>query len=472
MEFKRIRGNYLILFEKVIELPVIILGVIASIFLVKNFDFQAIMPLLFILLSPLSRLINYLFTFYTLEEDYLLVESGVFTKKRTEIPFSTITTVDLSQNILFQLFKVYKIKVDNASQTNDTANKSNIVLTLKIDQAIQFKQIITNGRIDEVIKAEETEADIINALPQEFVKLGLLQSKFVYFLSILAVAGPFTGVIAPKFKDVFKDILIGGFIAAFIIIVYLLAVGMSLIKSVVTYYNFKVWTAGDSIKINYGLLNKKSFSLQKRKINGIILKQSLLMRLCRLYSAEVIVIGYGDSTNEGEKEQALLFPIASFDRLKDIVGKVLPEYSLEYELCKPEKRALRYFFFSPGFIFALIVFTAAVVVSAAISNLFVSACAVVFMIICIIGILFKFKNSGISVNDRNIVLSSGGYHRRIAVIKTKSIESITSTGSVFKRTRGVVSIKLGFIAPIRVSHISSLNLPVKQFDMLQGVLQY
>jgi uncharacterized membrane protein YdbT with pleckstrin-like domain len=456
----------------VIELPLIVLGVITSIFLVKNFDFQAVMPLIFILLSPISRLINYLFTYYTLGEDHLLVESGVFTKKRTEIPFSTITTVDLSQNILFQLFKVYKIKVDNASQTNDIANKSNIVLTLKIDQAIEFKQIITKGQKNESFKDEDAEADVINALPQDFIKLGLLQSKLVYFFSILAVAGPFIGVIAPKFKDVFKEMLVGGLIAAVILMVYLLSIALSLIKSVVTYYNFKVWTAGDSIKVQYGLLNKKSFSLQKQKINGIIIKQSLLMRLCKLYSAEVIVIGYGDSTNEGEKEQALLFPIASFGRLKEIIGRVLPEYSLEYQLCGPEKHALRYFFFSPGSMFALIIFTAAIIISAVISNVIVAVCAVVFIIICIIGILFKYNNSGISVNDINVVLSAGGYSRSIAVIKTKSIESITSTGSVFKRKRNVVSIKLGFIAPIRVSHISSLNLPVKQFHMLQEVLKY
>ena len=62
MEFKRIRGSFLIIFEKLTEIPLIVLGVLASIFLLKNFDMQALIPVVFILLSPISKLVNYFFT--------------------------------------------------------------------------------------------------------------------------------------------------------------------------------------------------------------------------------------------------------------------------------------------------------------------------------------------------------------------------------------------------------------------------
>lgn len=472
MDFKHRRGNYLIIFEKVIELPILILGALASIILVKNFDAQAVMPLVFILFSPISRLISYLFTFYTLEEDHLLVESGVFTKQRVEIPFSTITTVDLSQNILFQLFKVYKIKVDNASQTNDTANKSNIVLTLKIDQAIQFKEVLTKGKNTQEIKEQEAETDAIKAMPQDFVKLGLLQSKWVYFLSIIAVAGPFLGIIAPKLENIFQDMLIGGLIAAAIILGYVLSVALSLGKSVLTYYNFKVWATDDTVKIKYGLLNKKSFSLQKSKINGIIFKQNLLMRLCGFYTAEVIVIGYGDADKEGETERAIIFPLATLERLKKIVGRLLPEYSVEYTLCHPDRGAVRYFFVNPGFISALITAAISVMVSIAIGQPLIAAAATVLLILAVIDVLLRFKNSGISVGNKNVVLSSGGFSRWMAFIKTVSIESVTSKGSMFKRERGYVSISLGYVAPARAARLTSYNLPADQFEQLQSVLKY
>ncbi|MHB8063371.1 MAG: PH domain-containing protein [Ruminiclostridium sp.] len=466
MEFKHIRGNYLILFEKITEIPLLIIGIIFSVFLVKNFDKQALIPVAFILFSPISRLINYFFTYYTLSEEHLIIESGVFNKKRTEIPFSTITTVDLSQNILFQFFKVYKIKVDNASQTNETANKSNVNLTLKIDEAILFKQIITKSNTIEVVK--EQEIDVIKAQMQDFVKLGLLQSKFAYYFSIIAVVSPFIGNIATNFKDIF----IGGLIVAALVAIYLLAIGMSLIKCVLTYYYFKVWADRDTLKIQYGLLNKKSFSLQKNKINGIILKQSMLMRLCKLYTAEVIVIGYGDSSKEGGTEQAIIYPIATIAKIKEIVNKVLPEYTLDYSLNKPERKALKYFFFSPIFIFAAGSFSSALVISLLINNYIVLAFATVFLFFSSINVILKFGNAGISVGDNNVVLSTGGFNKKIAIVKTKSIESITSSGSIFKIKKGFVTINLGFIAPVRVSNIRSMNLSVTQFDLLKEVLKY
>ena len=472
MEFKHKRGNYLIIFERVIELPILIVGALASVVLVKNFDVQAIMPLVIILFSPISRLINYLFTFYTLEGDHLLVESGVFTKKRVEIPFTSVTTVDLSQNILFQLSKVYKIKVDNASQTNDTSNQSKIVLTLKINDAIKFKEIITKGNHIEGVKEKEAEEESIKAVSQDFIKLGLLRSKWVYFLSVVAIVGPLFGIISPIFNDVFKNMLVGVFIVILIVTGYVFSVALSLIKSVVTYYNFMVWATDEAVKIKYGLFNKKSYSLQKSKINGIILKQNLLMRLCGLYTIEVIVIGYGDSGKEGETEQAIIFPIASFEKIRGIVNQLLPEYHLDYSLTRPDKRALKYFFVSPVFVLSIIGAIVLVVVSINISQVLVAAAALLMLILSTVRAFLCFDNTGISVDNKNVVLSSGGFSKKVALIKTASIESIASTGNKFKRDRGFVSISLGYVAPARAARMTSYNLPLEQFTLLQGVLRY
>ena len=261
-------------------------------------------------------------------------------------------------------------------------------------------------------------------------------------------------------------------IIAIIIIVYLIAVVMSIVKAVIKYYAFSVWADEDTLKVQYGLLNKKSFSLQKSKINGIILKQSFLMRVFKLYSAEVIVIGYGDKSEEGGTEKAIIFPIAKKEKIKEIVNSVLPEYSLDYSLCKPERKAIRYFFFNPLFIFAVICVIGAVTTAILITNYIVMALALVFLAFSVAHAIQKYINAGISVGESNVVLSAGAFSKRVAIIKTKSIESITASGSIFKRRKGFVSIRLGFVAPLRVSNISSLNLPLDQFDLLEGVLKY
>ncbi len=470
MEFKRRRGNILIIFEKISEIPLLLLSILFSAFLLNQFDKQALVPVIFILLSPVKKLVNYFFTYYTLTEELLIVEAGVFNKKRTELPFSTITTVDLSQNILYQIFGVYKIKVDNASQTNETANQSNINLTLKADEAIQFKKIII-GNSNETLN-EQHETGAIKAEIRDFVKLGLLQSKIAYIMSIIAIIGSLTNFIVPFIKGKFGGGFIVAMIIPLIIIIYLIAVAMSIIKVVLKYYAFSVWADEDTLKVQYGLFNKKSFSLQKRKINGIILKQSFLMRVFKLYSAEVIVIGYGDKSEEGGSEQAIIFPIATKEKIREIVSIVLPEYSLDYSLCKPEKKAIRYFFFSPIFLFSVFCVIGAVITAILINNYIVMALAPVLLAFSVAHAMQKYINAGISVGESNVVLCAGAFSKRIAIVKTKSIESITASGSIFKRRKGIVSIRLGFVAPLRVANISSLNLPKEQFELLEGVLKY
>lgn len=471
MEFKHRRGNFLIIFEKLSEIPLLLISIIFSAFLLRNFDTQALFPVVLILLSPILKLINYFFTYYTLTEEHLIVESGVLNKKKIEIPFSSITTVDLSQNILYQMFKVYKIKVDNASQTNETTNQSKINLTLKVDEAIKFKQIITSTNNIEAV-SDELEDSAIEADIGDFIKLGLLQSKFTYILSILAVFGSLTGAIVPILEDRIVGALIVAFVVVALITIYLIAVIMSIIKSVLKYYNFKVLADEDTLKVQYGLLNKKSFSLQKAKINGIILKQSILMRIFKLYTAEVIVIGYGDKSEEGGMEQAIIYPIASREKVKEIMNVLLPEYSLDYSLCKSERKAIRYFFVSPLFIIAIILVIGAAITSLLIKNYIAIAVALAFLVFSVVDVIQKYINAGISVGESSVVLSAGSFSKKVAIIKTKSIESITASGSIFKRRKGFVSIKLGFVAPLRVSNISSLNLPAEQFDLLEEVLKY
>ena len=470
MEFKHRRGHFLIIFEKISEIPLLLISIIFSAFLLNTFDTQALIPVVAILFSPILKLINYFFTYYTLTEEHLIVESGVLNKKRTELPFSTITTVDLSQNILYQIFGVYKIKVDNASQTNEIANQSKINLTLKKEEAIQFKKIITGNYTDAVNNQHESGA--IKGEIGDFIKLGLLQSKAAYIMSIIAIIGSLTSFIIPFIKGKVEGALMTAMIIAIIFIVYLIAVVMSIVKAVIKYYAFSVWADEDTLKVQYGLLNKKSFSLQKSKINGIILKQNFLMRVFKLYTAEVIVIGYGDKSEEGGTEKAIIFPIAQKEKIKEIVNIVLPEYSLDYSLCKPERKAIRYFFFSPLLIFAVICVIVAVTTAILITNYIVMALALVFLAFSVAHAIQKYINAGISVGESNVVLSAGAFSKRVAIIKTKSIESITASGSIFKRKKGYVSIRLGFVAPLRVSNISSLNLPLDQFDLLEGVLKY
>lgn len=477
MDFKHKRGNILILFDKITQIPILILAIIISIvFLKEDFNPQAFIPILFVALSPLMRIIKYLFTYYTIEDSHLIIETGILNRKRKEIPFRVITTVDLSQNIFFQLFKTYRIKINNASQTNDTIDKAEVVLALKADEAFKFKQIITQNTMPKVII--DKNANVIIASPLDFIKHGLLQSKLAYFITGGSIAVPVIGVITSfatgsksseeLFYNIFDQASSGTVVFFIIAFFYLIATSISIIKSVFTYYNFRISGDIDSLKIEYGLFNKKKFTLKKSKINGIILKQNLLMRVFKCYTAEILVIGYGDKSEDEAREQAILYPIASIKKIESIIKELLPEFELQHDRYKPNLNAIKYFFYNAGFVIASLLFLSLLFTK----NIFAIVFAGSIVIFVAISVVLQYFNTSIFSGDKNIILSFGGYHKKIAIVKTASVESITAKGSILKRKKGFVSINLGFVAPKRDSIITALNLPIEQFNILKDMIKY
>lgn len=58
--------------------------------------FQNAPVLVIVLFGPIARVVSYLCTYYSIDNEKLFIESGWLTKKKLEIPVATIITVDFS----------------------------------------------------------------------------------------------------------------------------------------------------------------------------------------------------------------------------------------------------------------------------------------------------------------------------------------------------------------------------------------
>ncbi|MDF2510244.1 MAG: Bacterial rane flanked domain family [Herbinix sp.] len=476
MEFKHVRGSALILFDRLLKIPSIMALVIISFIFYKELDFNTLYPILILAFSPLTGFMKYSSTYYTLEDGHIIVESGIFHKKRMEIPFWQVTTVDLSQNIIYQLFKTYRVKIDNASQGGDSGNNAEVLLALKREQAFEFKRIITREITTESIEPEYGK--VITASSLDFLKLGLLQSKLIYFFSGAPIAVPLiTGIGAlftgAKSSDEFLDTVVSlGSMEIVILEVaiffYLIALMVSVFSSLLTYYDFKISGDANTLKVQYGLLTKRKYTLPKRKINGVVLKQNLLMRLFHCYRVEVLVIGYGDESDDELNGRPIIYPIASIKQIKRILWELLPDYELADHPCRPDKKAIRYFFLNTGFVIAVLIFIASLFTK---DVIFIMPAAVL-VIFAGISVILQYLSTGIFYGANNITLSSGGYHRTITLIRTASIESFTAESNLWKMKNGIVSISIGFMAPALSAQVIALNLPVEQYQLLEKGIEY
>lgn len=435
------------------------------------------------LFSPIKRCIKYFSTYYSIDEYKMSVQTGVFTKKKIEIPLEAITTVDFAQNILHQIFGVYRLKIDNASQTNDFGKSAEISITLGKEQAVLVKKLLMSKKnINEDTVAETDINDVsknftIKSKMQDFILLGLFQSKLAYIIGILPVVFGIFSFIVSKITgetDVKKilDNLDGSFFPPFIILsvlsIYVIGLVSSTILTIIKYYNFRITDRGNSLYIEFGLFTKKTYTLMKEKISGIEVKQSLLMRVFGFATADVFVIGYGDSSEEEGQELALLYPLLKLNEFENMLQIILPEIPMKGNYKKPQKKAFRYFFICPRFIFSV----ALLIGTCFTKTWYIIAIAALLVVLAGISIILEYKNTGFFANPNTVSFSGGGFKRHITYIKTEKIESVSEYGFTRKRKKGITTISLGFLAPLRVSDAKVKNVCFEDFRAISSVLKF
>ncbi|MBR4020783.1 MAG: PH domain-containing protein [Firmicutes bacterium] len=447
--------------------------------------------LVIVLLAPVLRVVGWLTTTYAVDEEKLLIKSGLFTRNELEVPLSTITTVDFSQNIFHQIFGVYKLNIDNNANIADGQTK--VHMTLKKDDAATVRGLLMKGRQgmdgsnfaaeqDETSLPQREEGTRYEVKISDVLLMGLLKSKLLFLLELFGAIAVIANLLpADVFESGIMDRLIetmtemGATPVVLITIAVLFVVGSlcGMIGSFVRYYGFKILDNGEAVKIEYGLLNRKTYTIAKKKISGVYYEQSALMRIAKVGILNLMAVGYGAGSDEDASEEAILFPLLKENQLAEIIGKILPEMQAVEDYQKPEPKALRYFFIRFSVFFALAVLAGSFFLPR-VDDFFQGAwiLGALFLLYRLGACVMAYLTTGAYGNLQHFSFCYGGYKKMSVFVKTSMIESIESVGSRWKRKRGVMDINIGCLAPGGEATQIVDNLPEATFNELKEYLIY
>lgn len=487
MKFGPQRGHFLYIFERFFATFGLLILMI--LFFLITGEWQMLMnyialPIIAVI-GPLAKILDFLFTYYSISDESLFIKKGLLKKKNTEIPLSTITNVDYSQGLILQLAHAYTITVDTTA-TISADNLSKIRLTLKEEDAEKVKGLLLahkyksseEEQTDAGLSAEEEHIgtsipvveknaedkilSVTHASIKEIFLMGLMESKLVVIgqiFSVLAVIITFGSMLIMGQEVDGEEFLINqllqlsgaALISGFVILLLILGFVGGVAKAMLKYFNFRITNRTDSIFIEYGLITKKTHTLRKEKISGVQFRQPFLMRLFNCGVVNVFAVGYGDNPQENDNA-AVLFPFLKTSQLDNFVAHHFPGLTVHGETQRPTKNALRFFFITPRFFVGICILIAGVVINILplmepdVVWIFIIPgsllCVLVFFAI-LISILLEYKNTAISSSSDGTILISGGYTRNRTLLYTHMIESLTGSGSVFKRRKGIVTITLG-----------------------------
>lgn len=519
MTFGPRRGHVMFIFERFFRDFGLLLAALALYLVVR--DVQIILEngalIIVVLFAPVKRLIEYLCTYYTVDSQRLLVESGWLKKKKQEVPIANITTVDFTQTFFFQLAGVYSLSVETAGSIG-SGPSGTVKLVLKEKDAVFVKKLLlsetqqeeeilqerTDGQKkihgEEICReqeapcrssriSEDISGNTIMASAGEILLMGLLRSKAAIVVQLVFYGCAAVSILTKIFlhRDIDSQqmlinyllhlsapLVIAGILAA----CYLLGTAVSVALSCIKYYGFRVTDRDTSIFIEYGLLTKKTHTLMKDKISGISYSQSLLMRLFKRGTLEVFAAGYGGVDDNNKVETAALYPILRAEKLDAFLMRFLPEIGEKEPVKKAGRTAFPYFFICGRFIFA--VFAAAGILgSLAVipkEPELVRVCMIIGTLLIIVlaacSVVLEYGNSALSGNETMIVLTSGGYTRTTVMLKTEKVEFIEDRATMRKRKRKNLSnIRLGLLAETSRQH-SVRNMDRSIFEHIKQRLMY
>jgi len=429
-------------------------GLVLFIIIIKNHDgfggnlFFYVLFLMLLSMVFFSILDWYKQVFYFYKEA-IYYKSGLLNVKIREIPFQRVTTVDLTEGILDKIFGTVKVKVDTG---NLSKNESELSLLLDKRRALEVRSLILN-RPDHIKTDSKTFGKGYDVSATQLMLYACTSNAVAKGIGIIFVAYTF---LDDYIFDIFDIRLLDYEITAeylwgkaiwVVAGVILISTFLSIMQSLIQYYNFRIDAEGDKLNICYGLLNQKHYSFSRDKIKGVHMRQNALMQLFHLKTLEIESIGYGDEKGES----AILFPICNAKLEEEIMDKLLPEFVYKGKIQVLPKRALLRFIWKKVLFLGILIAILMHYVSFGIAGVILLPFA------CWLGYM-QFRNAAVGMDQELLTMSYNGMYKTKTVVKRTTVQSFEKSHSYFQKKAGLASFKVNIFSNRKYQSIKVKNL--------------
>jgi putative membrane protein len=279
---------------------------------------------------------------YRIEDDAVVVRSGVFERSLRHIPFARIQNVSLQQNLLHRLFGVAEVRLESAGATKPEAQMR--VLRLRdaheLEAQIQAGSRAAGRRASSeggAGTAEPEPARELLSLPtSEVLRLGVVSNRGMLIVGagFASLAQIGDNLIGKMFQSVgtwlyghANTVHFSWLYAAVgaLVVVVLALVGLRLLSMVwalLQFHGFRLSESGGRLTAERGLFTRVRASLPRHRIQAWTMHEGVLHRWFGRRSLQV------DSAvvESGRDKRSLreLAPIATPAKIDELVASLLP----------------------------------------------------------------------------------------------------------------------------------------------------
>ena len=318
---------------------------------------------------------------FWLEEDRIIIRKGWLRRDEKTIYYGRIHSVNVEQPLIQRLLRVAQVKIETPGGNNKA---DGILPALSIKEANDIQHMLRRQAKSKseplhAAASDAAERDDKTANQPLIVKMndkpltaeapaeqGRSAPAFslhpVQLLQAAATSMNF-GLVAAftaglySFADDFIDLLLpdhffenvredsASLMPSYIFIFFIIVIGLglawllSIILYVLKYSGFSVKRDGRQISVSYGLLEKKNFVFDSKKVQAVIVKEGLLRQAFGYAEIQLQVV------SSDKKEQLMLHPFLKRTGVQRVLKDFVPQVKLpaNADLTEAPKRALLYY---------------------------------------------------------------------------------------------------------------------------------
>ncbi|HSJ63540.1 MAG TPA: PH domain-containing protein [Gemmatimonadaceae bacterium] len=409
---------------------------------------RAVLVILGVLTVPsIALAIAHYFTFrYAVTGEELVYRSGVLRRKQRVIPLSRVQNIEVRQSLAQRLTGVAELRVETAGSGSEPEAALSVLRRAEAD-ALRHVLLARRRPVESrTVDGEDTglsePAPLVHLTPPELAVAGATANEAGLIAAALVGALQFADDLPLPLERYLPDVeawftqqsLAGTVLLVAALMVVLIVIGwvVSIVGSVVGYYDFTLARTGDDIQKRYGLLNRREASVPLRRVQSIRVEESLLRRPLDLASLKIETAGGPAQQQRGGAEAFV--PIAQARRIAGLVQALFPSFALDaVELAPVHPRSPRRAFTRYALTLAIVAGGLALLDR---RGLLVLALVPFAWVVA----RWQYRMRGYALADGHVVLRSGVLNRVTWIVPDEKIQTLHVTATPFQRRHGLASV--------------------------------
>lgn len=403
---------------------------------------------------------------YTKKE--FVIESGIFNKTKTSIPFHKIQKVTIDQSLIQRIFKVYKLELDTAGSDKKEAS----IKAISEEMALELKSSLVQNDLNKTLveesqyqEASSPKSSFITISIASLLKIGITANYLTSFAYLILVFS----TISENLKQIGREDVIENnmnqleklpissllFGVLFFIITAVLL--LNLILTVVKYFNFNIRKDGKSFVLNYGLLNIKNTIISPEKVQIVKWTQNFFQKKLNVNTIEIFQAS-SEMKRANAKDKTKI-PGCNWNEKEQIIALLLDKKPSFEKILYPNIRKL----FIGMFFFVLL----PVLIGFGINEMahrFSQNTIIVIILLYIffmgVILLFSYKNYRLFISDDFIMKQSGAWDIDHEIIEPYKIQAVKTHQFFWQKRTDIGSVVL-YTAGGRISFSTTNYTAIK-----------